>query len=190
MTYNIESIISDLTKGKSETEIARELSDMLNDAIKQKKAQDEEAARKLKEQANERREKLIRDCAVTLLDAILSYLAAIEAEEIYDALMADFDVYVDDLTNNLIEIANYVPMYSNLLKMAKSASSKTETKTYPSTTNFASKTAPKTSPATNPKEKADFKINVTRDNIDLLSDEEIDKFLSYITKSIVDAPKG
>ena len=42
MTYNIESIISDLAKGKSESEIAQELSDMLNDAIKQKKAQDEE----------------------------------------------------------------------------------------------------------------------------------------------------
>ena len=185
MTYNIESIISDLTSGKSESEIAQELSDMLNDAIKQKKAQDEENERKLKEQANEKREKLIRYCATTLLDAVPTYLSTIEAEEIYDALMADWDVYVDDLTNGLIEIANYVPMYSNLLKMAKSASSKTETKTCPSTTDFASKTASKTSPAISSRGKAEPKVTVTKDNIDLLSDEEIDKFLSYITKSIV-----
>lgn len=195
MTYNIESIISDLTRGKSETEIARELSDMLNDAIKLKKAQDEEAELKRKEaeakNANKKRQEDVQSCAVEILDGILSYFVAVEANEIYDAIMSKYEDYVSELTDLLVKFADLLPLYMQIFKMtANFASAESQpTRTSP-TTHFTSKTKATASPAMSKRANSVPQIKVTKDNIDLFTESEIDKILEDLIKNITDTTNG
>jgi hypothetical protein len=193
MTYNIESIISDLTKGKSETEIAQELSGMLNDAIKLKKAQDEEAELKRKEAeakvASKKRQEDIQSCAVEIFDGILSYLIAVEANEIYDAIMSKYEDYVSELTDLLIKFADLLPLYKQIFNItANFASAESQlTRTSP-TTHFTSKTKATASPAMSKRANSVPQIKVTKDNIDLFTESEIDKTLEDLIKDLLNMP--
>lgn len=196
MTYNIESIISDLTKGKSETEIAQELSSMLNDAIKLKKAQDEEAELKRKEAeakvANKKRQEDIQSCAVEILDGILSYLITVEANEIYDAIMSKYEDYVSELTDLLVKFADLLPLYTQIFKMtaANFASAENQPARTSPTTNFTSKTKATASPAMSKRANSVPQIKVTKDNIDLFTESEIDKTFEDLIKNITDTTNG
>lgn len=114
MTYNIDSIISELANGKSEGDIAKELSDMLNAAIAQKKQKEaEEAAARQKAQEKET-QKDIAFIAETITEYLVDYLHTIDCHNMAEYIDAHWDEMVQELTAILINLRAIMPFYEKL----------------------------------------------------------------------------
>lgn len=114
--YNIDSIISELANGKSETDIAKELSDMLNKAVAEKKARDEAARIEKEKKAKQRRSEDIETAAINMLNGALDYFVAIECNEFYDAIMENYDSIIQDFAKLLEQYSSLLPFYGKLYK--------------------------------------------------------------------------
>lgn len=116
MTYNIDSIIGELANGKSEIDIAKELSDMLNKAVAKKKAQDEAARIEKEKKAKQKRSEDIETAAINMLEGVLDYFEAIECNELYDAIMENYDNIIQDFIKLLEQYSSLLPFYGKLYK--------------------------------------------------------------------------
>jgi hypothetical protein len=119
MTYNIDSIISELANGKSEGDIAKELSDMLNAAIAQKKQKEaekevEEAAarQKAREKEIQRDIELI---AESITEYLSDYLYAIDCPNMAEYMDTHYEEMAQELTAVLMNLRTVMPFYDKLL---------------------------------------------------------------------------
>lgn len=160
MTYNIDSIISELANGKSEGDIARELSDMLNAAIAQKKQKEaEEAANRQKEQEKQTQEE-IKFIAENIVEYFSEYLYAIHCDNMAEYMDAHWDEMTQEMTTVLTNLRSVMPLYDKLFVQ------KTEEKK-------VTKTA----------EKGNTKFSVTLDSKD--STEYSDKMVDEVLKDFL-----
>lgn len=127
MTYNIESIISDLANGKSETEIARELSDMLNAAIAQKKQKEaEEAAARQKAQEETRNN--IAFIAQSFIEYLVDYLRAIDCNNMAEYIDEHWYEVSQEIITVLMNLRTIMPFYDKLfIQQAEEMKSTTKT---------------------------------------------------------------
>lgn len=114
MTYNIDSIISELANGKSEGDIAKELSDMLNAAVAQKKQKEaEEAAARQKAQEKETQEE-ITIIAEDIIEYFSEYLYAIHCDNMAEYMDTHWDETVEAVTEVLMNLRTVMPLYDKL----------------------------------------------------------------------------
>ena len=165
MTYNIDSIISELANGKSEGDIAKELSDMLNAAIAQKKQKEaEEAAARQKAKEKEIQED-IAFIAQTITEYLTDYLYAIDCRNMAEYMDAHYEEMAQELTTVLMNLRTVMPFYEKLFVQ------QTEGKEIPKVA-----------------EKGNTKFSVTLDNkcsteySDKMVDEVLKNFLRQIGK--------
>lgn len=114
MTYNIDSIISELANGKSEGDIAKELSDMLNAAIAQKKQKEaekeaEEAAARQKAQ-----EEKIAFIAENMIEYLVNYLYAIDCNNMAEYIDAHWYEVSREITETLMNLRTVMSFYDKL----------------------------------------------------------------------------
>lgn len=160
MTYNIDSIISELANGKSEGDIARELSDMLNAAIAQKKQKEaEEAAARQKAQEKETQTD-IAFIAESMVECFVEYLHTIDCHNMAEYMDAHWDEMTQEMTAVLMNLRTVMPFYDKLFVQ------KTEEKKI-------TKTA----------EKGNTKFSVTLNNND--STEYSDKMAEEVLKDFL-----
>ena len=165
MTYNIDSIISELAKGKSEGDIAKELSDMLNAAIAQKKQKEaEEAAARQKAQETQT-QKDIAIIAECIIEYIVDYLHTIDCHNMAEYMDSHWDEMTQEMTTVLTNLRTVMPLYDKLF--VQQAEEKKSTKAA---------------------EKGNTKFSVTLDNTssteysDKMVDEVLKNFLRQIGK--------
>ena len=118
MTYNIDSIISELANGKSEGDIAKELSDMLNAAIAQKKQKEaekeaEEAAARQKAQ-EEKAHKDIAFIAENMIEYLVNYLYAIDCNNMAEYIDAHWYEVSREITETLMSLRTIMSFYDKL----------------------------------------------------------------------------
>lgn len=118
MTYNIDSIISELANGKSEGDIAKELSDMLNAAIAQKKQKEaekeaEEAAARRKAQ-EEKAHKDIAFIAENMIEYLVNYLYAIDCNNMAEYIDTHWYEVSREITEILMNLRTIMPFYDKL----------------------------------------------------------------------------
>ena len=114
MTYNIDSIISELAKGKSEGDIARELSDMLNAAIAQKKQKDAEEAAARQKAKEEETHKDIAFIAESMIEYLVNYLYAIDCKNMAEYIDAHWYEVSREITETLMSLRTIMPFYDKL----------------------------------------------------------------------------
>ena len=114
MTYNIDSIISELANGKSEGDIAKELSDMLNAAIAQKKQKEaEEAANRQKAQETQT-QKDIEFIAESIVEYVVDYLYTIKCHNMGEYIDAHWDETCQEIAGFLMNLRTVMPFYDKL----------------------------------------------------------------------------
>ena len=114
MTYNIDSIISELAKGKSEGDIAKELSDMLNAAIAQKKQKDAEEAAARQKAQEEETHKDIAFIAESMIEYLVNYLYAIDCNNMAEYIDAHWYEVSREITETLMSLRTIMPFYDKL----------------------------------------------------------------------------
>lgn len=114
MTYNIDSIISELANGKSEGDIARELSDMLNAAIAQKKQKEAEEAANRQKAQEKQTQKDIEFIAETIIQYLVEYLHTIECHNMAEYIDAHWEETTQELTAVLVNLRTVMPFYDKL----------------------------------------------------------------------------
>lgn len=118
MTYNIDSIISELANGKSEVDIAKELSDMLNAAIAQKKQK--EAEKEAEEAANRQKaqEKQTQKDIAFIVENIVyyfsTYLYTIHCDNMAEYVDAHWEETIQAVTEILMNMRTIMPLYDKL----------------------------------------------------------------------------
>lgn len=165
MTYNIDSIISELANGKSEGDIAKELSDMLNAAIAQKKQKEaEEAANRQKAQERQTQEDITL-IAESMIEYLVDYLHTIDCHNMAEYIDAHWEETTQEVIAVLMNLRTVMPFYNKL---------------------FIQKTEEKKT--TEKAEKGNTKFSVTLDNkcsteySDKMVDEVLKNFLRQIGK--------
>lgn len=165
MTYNIDSIIGELANGKSETDIARELSDMLNAAIAQKKQKEAEEAAARQKAQEKQTQKDIEFIAETIIQYLVEYLHTIECHNMAEYIDAHWEETTQELTAVLMNLRSVMPFYDKL---------------------FIQQTEEKETPKV--AERGNTKFSVTLDNkcsteySDKMVDEVLKNFLRQIGK--------
>jgi hypothetical protein len=165
MTYNIDSIISELANGKSEGDIAKELSDMLNTAIAQKKQKEaEEAAARQKAQEKEI-QRDIELIAESITEYLANYLYTIDCHNMAEYMDAHYEEMAQELTSVLMNLRTVMPLYEKL---------------------FVQQTEEEKAPRVTKKDNT--KLSITLDNkgsteySDKMVDEILENFLRQIGK--------
>ena len=163
--YNIDFIISELANGKSETDIAKELSDMLNAAIAQKKQKEAEEAAARQKAQEEETQKNIAFIAKSITEYLTDYLYAIDCHNMAEYMDAHYEEMAQELTTVLMNLRTVMPFYEKL---------------------FVQQTEEVKS--TKAAEKGNTKFSVTLDNkgsteySDKMVDEVLKDFLRQISK--------
>ena len=114
MTYNIDSIISELANGKSEGDIAKELSDMLNAAIVQKKQKEAEEAAARQKAQEEETHKDIAFIAESMIEYLVNYLYAIDCKNMAEYIDAHWYEVSREITETLMSLRTVMPFYDKL----------------------------------------------------------------------------
>lgn len=114
MTYNIDSIISELANGKSEGDIAKELSDMLNAAIAQKKQKEAEEAAARQKAQEEKAHKDIAFIAENMIEYLVNYLYAIDCNNMAEYIDAHWYEVSREITETLMSLRTVMPFYDKL----------------------------------------------------------------------------
>lgn len=114
MTYNIDSIISELANGKSEGDIAKELSDMLNAAIAQKKQKEAEEAAARQKAQEEEAHKDIAFIAESMIEYFVNYLYAIDCNNMAEYVDTHWYEVSREITAILINLRTVMSFYDKL----------------------------------------------------------------------------
>ena len=114
MTYNIDSIISELANGKSEGDIAKELSDMLNAAIAQKKQKEAEKEAEEAVARQKAQEEKIAFIAQNMIEYLVNYLYAIDCNNMAEYIDAHWYEVSREITETLMSLRTIMPFYDKL----------------------------------------------------------------------------
>lgn len=114
MTYNIDSIISELANGKSEGDIAKELSDMLNVAIAQKKQKEAEEAAARQKAQEEEAHKDIAFIAESMIEYFVNYLYAIDCNNMAEYVDTHWYEVSREITAILMNLRTVMLFYDKL----------------------------------------------------------------------------
>lgn len=114
MTYNIDSIISELANGKSEGDIAKELSDMLNAAIAQKKQKEAEEAAARQKAQEKQTQKDIAFIAESIIEYLVDYLHTIDCHNMAEYMDAHWDEMCQEIAGIFMNLRTIMPFYDKL----------------------------------------------------------------------------
>ena len=167
MTYNIDSIISELANGKSEGDIAKELSDMLNAAIAQKKQKEaekeaEEAAARQKAQ-EEKAHKDIAFIAESMIEYFVNYLYAIDCNNMAEYVDTHWYEVSREITAILMNLRTIMPFYDKL---------------------FVQQTEEKKPPKAAEKDNTKFSVTLNSNGSTEYSDKMVDEILKDFLRQI------
>ena len=112
--YNIDSIISELANGKSEGDIAKELSDMLNAAVAQKKQKDAEEAAARQKAQEEKTQKDIAFVAESMVECLVEYLRIVDCHNMVKYLDEQWDEACQEIVELLTNLRTVMPFYDKI----------------------------------------------------------------------------